>query len=71
MVADTYQVIVHCLRNSEHSHITENNVFYLVSLLPPSAQKSPIMQLLENITQPITLGPRSKRVEFEIVKFFK
>ena len=35
----TYQVSVHCLRSSEHAHMTENNGFYLVSLLPPSVPK--------------------------------
>ena len=29
----TYNVNFHCLRSSEYAHITENNVFYLVSLL--------------------------------------
>ena len=31
----TYQVNFHCLRSSERAHMTENNGFYLVSLLPP------------------------------------
>ena len=35
----TYQVNFHCWRSSEPAHITENNVFYLVSLLPPSVSK--------------------------------
>ena len=35
----TYQVNFHCLRSSEHAHITENNGFYLVSLLPLSITK--------------------------------
>ena len=35
----TYQVKFHCLRSSERAHITENNGFYLVSLLPPSVPK--------------------------------
>ena len=34
----TYQVNFH-LRSSYHAHITENNGFYLVSLLPPSVPK--------------------------------
>ena len=35
----TYRVSFHCLRSSEHAHITENNGFYLVKLLPPSVLK--------------------------------
>ena len=31
----------HCLRSSEHAHITRNKGFYLVSLLPPSVPKVP------------------------------
>ena len=37
----TYQVNCNCLRSSEHACITENNEFYLVSLLPPSVPKVP------------------------------
>ena len=37
----TYQVNFHWWRSSEHAHITENNGFYLLSLLPPSAPKVP------------------------------
>ena len=37
----TNQVNVHCLVSSEHAHITKNNGFYLVSLLPPSVPKVP------------------------------
>ena len=36
----TYQVNFHCLRSSEHVDNTENNGFYLVSLLPPSVPKA-------------------------------
>ena len=35
----TYQVNFHCSRSSEHVHITKNNGYYLVSLLPPSVPK--------------------------------
>ena len=35
----SYKVNFHCLRSSERAHMTENNEFYLVSLLPPSVQK--------------------------------
>ena len=35
----TFQVNFHCLCSSEHAHITENNGFYPVSLLPPSVLK--------------------------------
>ena len=41
----TYQVNFHCLRSSEPVHITENNGFYLVSLLPPSVPKVPYQVL--------------------------
>ena len=36
-----YQVNVHCCCSSEHAHITKNNGFYLVSLLPPSVPNAP------------------------------
>ena len=39
----TYQVNFHRLRSSERAHMTENYGFYLVSLLPPSVPKSPII----------------------------
>ena len=42
----TYQVNFHCLRSSEHAHITENSGFYLVSLLPPSIPKVSHSKLL-------------------------
>ena len=35
----SYQVNFHCLRSSEYAHITWNNGFYLVSLLPPNVPK--------------------------------
>ena len=41
----TYQINIHCLRSSEYAHITENNGFYLVSLLPQSILKVPYSQL--------------------------
>ena len=49
----TYQVNCHCLCSSEHARITENNVFYLVSLLPPSVPKVPHSGVSHDLFPPL------------------